>query len=265
MRDRPSELEAILVLHIRWICGREIGPGVQYLVAQVFVGFAVILVGPTLGAEVDDTSRVLAPFRADVVVLDFKFTDRVLNRNDDRQIDVADVQGLSVQVLRALVGEGTAYLIVSPAEWVLADWSAARTALGDSGRGQKNQVKYVATVQRNIVRLALVYDLTERRGVRRQKWRFGRHFDRLRLCADFQRNVNARANLHLDGNVRALDVLETGLVHLDRVRPRVQVDERILSIPAGGKCRLEVRGRTGQRDRGVGNCSARGIRDCTAN
>src|SRR5277367_5897197 len=193
----------------------------------------MILAAAALGAEVDDAAGKLAPFRANVVVLDFKFADRILNRNDDRQIDVADVQRLSIQVFRALVGEGTAHLIVSPAEWVLADWSAARTALGNSGRGQENQVKYVAAIKRNIVRLALVYDLTERRGVRCQKWSFRRHFDRLTLGADFQRNVNARANLHLNGNIRAPDVLEARLIHFDRVRTRVQVDERILSVASG--------------------------------
>src|SRR5580658_2563345 len=202
----PAKRETVLVLHIRRICVREKGPGIQHFVAKIFIRFAMIIVTAALGAEVDDTARELAPFRADVVVLDLKFTDRILNRNDDRQIDVADVQRLAIQIFRALVGEGTAHLIGSPAEWVLTDWGAARTALRDCRRGQKNQVKYVAAVERNLVRLALVYDLTERRGGRLQKWRFSRHFDRLTLGANFQRNVDARAKLHLNHNIRALDV-----------------------------------------------------------
>src|SRR5208282_21093 len=98
-------------------------------------------VGAGLRAQVYDAAGKLSPFGALIVVLDFVLSNRILRRNDDRQVDVADIQRLTVKVFCALVGERTTDLIVAPAERVLSHRRSAGSALGDRRGRNRDQVK----------------------------------------------------------------------------------------------------------------------------
>src|SRR5271155_5398304 len=95
---RATKRAAELILHVGRIRGVVKRRSVQNLVAQELVRFTVILVCPTLGAQVDDTTGELAPFRPEVVVLHLKFRYGVLVGNQNRQVDVADVDRLAINV-----------------------------------------------------------------------------------------------------------------------------------------------------------------------
>src|SRR5882762_2399783 len=104
-------------------------------------------IGPRLGAQVDDAARELAPFWTKVVVLDFKFSDRVLSWDLKRQVDVADVQRLTVQVLRCFIGESAAYLVIGEVEWILPHDSASGVALRNHRRSDGRQIEDVSPVE----------------------------------------------------------------------------------------------------------------------
>ena len=80
-------------------------------------------------AEVRDGPGELAPLGAQIAVLNFELANGVLSWNDDRQVDVADIQWLAIKVLSTLVGKRTSNLIIAPAEGILADGSAPGAAL----------------------------------------------------------------------------------------------------------------------------------------
>src|SRR5882672_2433462 len=97
------------------------------------MSLTVELIAPGFCAQVDDSTCELPPVRTQIVVLDFEFSNRILRRNHNRQVDVADIQGLAVQILSALIRERPADLIVAPTERVLAHRRAARAALCNRG------------------------------------------------------------------------------------------------------------------------------------
>ena len=117
-------------------------------------------IGSGLGAEVDDSTGELAPLGTKIVVLHLEFPYGILVGGDQRQVDVADVEGLAVEILRALVTKGSADLIVAKIERIPAHDGAARVPLRNHGRGQKRQVENVAAIQRKFVGLARVDYLT---------------------------------------------------------------------------------------------------------
>ena len=88
-------------------------------------------VGTGLGAQIDHATGELAPVGPEIVVLNLEFSDRVLRRNDDGQIYVADVKRLAVEVFGTLVPKRTTDLVVTPAKWVLPHRRAAGSALGN--------------------------------------------------------------------------------------------------------------------------------------
>src|SRR5258708_10537918 len=94
---------------------------VRNFVAKVLVRSTVPFVASRSGAEVDDTAGEFAPLRTHIVVLDLKFPNRILGRNDERQVDIADIERLAVQIFRALVPKGPAHLQLTKVEGVLAD------------------------------------------------------------------------------------------------------------------------------------------------
>ena len=69
---------------------------IQILIPQVFIAFAMPGVGSGLRAHVDDAASKLAPLWAKIVVRHLELRNRVLGGNQERQVDVADVQGLTV-------------------------------------------------------------------------------------------------------------------------------------------------------------------------
>ena len=138
------------------LCLIEILVRVQNLVAEKLVSLAVEAVGTRFRAEVHDAAGELAELRSQVVVLDLEFADRILSRNNDGEIDVADVERLAVEVLRALIAERASYLVIAPAKRILADGSAARSALRNRRGRNRDQVENVAAIQRKFVGLALL-------------------------------------------------------------------------------------------------------------
>src|SRR5262249_35922657 len=115
--------------------------GVQNFVAEELVGRTVPFVGSRLGAQVNDATGEFAPVRTQVVVLDLKFGNRILCRKDERQINIADIKRLAVEILCALVRKGAANLKISEVEWVLADGRAIGVSLRDHGGSDGREVK----------------------------------------------------------------------------------------------------------------------------
>ena len=157
LNDRTADVKSILVLNIRSSCVglaavqltllNEIVVRVENLVTDEFVSLSVEGVGTRFRAEVHDAAGELAELRSQVVVLDLEFADGILRRNNDGQVDVADIKRLAVEILGALVPEGTSHLIVAPAKGILADRRSARSALRNGGGRDRDQVKNIAAVQ----------------------------------------------------------------------------------------------------------------------
>src|SRR5882762_3144564 len=108
------------------------------------MNFAMKLFGSGFSAQIDDTAGKLAPISAKIIVLHLEFANRVLRRNNDGQIDIADIQRLAVEILRALIAERTPHLIVTPAKRVGSHGLAACLALSNCCWGNGNQVIDVA-------------------------------------------------------------------------------------------------------------------------
>src|ERR1700733_1153114 len=163
---RAAKRASELILHVRRIRGVVKRRGIQNLVAKEFVRFTVVLVRPALGAQVDDTAGELAPFRSEVVVLDLKFRDGVLVGNQNRQVDVADVDWLAIDVLGAFVAKGAAYLVIAPAKRIRADLrpagcSARSAAPCDGSWRKRDKAEYVTAIQRDLVGFAFVDHLAQ--------------------------------------------------------------------------------------------------------
>src|ERR1700686_2419732 len=73
--------------------------GVQNFVAQILIGFSVETIGARLRAEVQYAAGKFAPVRTRVAGLYLELLDRILGWNDDRQIDVADIQRLPIEII----------------------------------------------------------------------------------------------------------------------------------------------------------------------
>ena len=146
--------------------GREEITGVQTGIAQVFVGGAVKLVGARLGGEIDYAARETAPLRVQVIRLNLEFLKRVLGGNQAELVDVTVVQRHAVEILRALVGDGTSNLVVAVVEGILPHGVALRLSLRHHAGGERHQVHRVAPVERQFVYLARLDDLTQVAGCR---------------------------------------------------------------------------------------------------
>src|SRR5580658_1004350 len=142
--NRTPDVKSVIVLNIRrgavWESGHKLGVlieivvRVQHLVTEELIRLSVEGVGTRFRAEVRDCAGKLSPRRVHIVVLNFEFANRVLSWNDDGQVDVADIQRLTVEVLSALVGKRSRYLIIAPTKGVLADGSTTGSALRSHSR-----------------------------------------------------------------------------------------------------------------------------------
>ncbi len=130
---------------------------VKYAIAQIFVSFAVERIGSPLRAQAGDSTGKFAPFGFQITGLDFELLNRVLRWNQDGQVDVTDVEGLSVEILGALVSERPVNLVIIPAEGIYADGCARGTPLRNHGRSQNDQIEDIATVERQFVRFPLFH------------------------------------------------------------------------------------------------------------
>ena len=111
-------------------------------------------------AQVDDSAGELAPVWPEIIVLHLEFRYRILRRKNERQINIADVEWLAVQILRALVCKGTAHLKISEVEWVLADGRAVGVSLRNYGGSHVGEIENVATIQGQLVYFAFFHNLT---------------------------------------------------------------------------------------------------------
>ncbi len=191
--------------------------------------------------------------------MDFELANGVLSRNDDGQVDVADVQGL---VLRTLVGKRTSNLVIAPTERILAHRRTARPALGNSRWGNGNQIENISPVERQFVRFALFHDLTERCRFRLQQGRFRSHFDDLGDLADLERSIDVHALLNFDDNRSASVVFETRLLDVNSVLAREQINKCEEAIAPAGLSALLRRAQVGQGDVGIGYGGSRNVRHC---
>ena len=142
---------AELVLNPGWpglACGiQKKIVGIEDSIAQILIRLPVDKLRAALRAQVDDSAGKTTPLRRQVAGMDLELLNRVLDWNQNRQVDVGDVERLAVQILGALIAEGATYLIVAPSEGVDANRSSGRTSLWDDGRSEDNQIKDIASVQ----------------------------------------------------------------------------------------------------------------------
>src|ERR1700730_7618027 len=121
---------------------------IENFVAEIFVRSPVQTIRTGLGAQVDHTAREFSPIGPQVTRLHFELLNRVLSGNHHRQVNVANVERLTIEVLRALISKRTIHLIVAPTKGVYAHRSACRAALRNYRRSQADEVKNVAAIQR---------------------------------------------------------------------------------------------------------------------
>src|SRR5438445_10512363 len=107
-------------------------------------------VGTGLGAQIDHATGELAPVGPEIVVLNLEFSDRVLRRNDDGQIYVADVKRLAVEVFGTLVPKRTTDLVITPAKCVLLLQLADESLMVNFSWLRRNYVVDYAIQQRSI-------------------------------------------------------------------------------------------------------------------
>ena len=117
------------------------------------------LVGPGFRDQIDDTARELAPFRSKIVVLDLKLRYRILRRDHQRQVDVANVEWLAIQIFRTLVGERSSDLIIGEVKRVLANDRAGSISLRNHRWSHGRKVVNIPSIQGQLVGLALLDDL----------------------------------------------------------------------------------------------------------
>src|SRR5258705_5244454 len=103
-------------------------------------------IGARLSAQVHDAARELPPFGALVVRLDFVLADGILSRNDDRQVNVADIQRLTIEIFGSLVRERTTDLVVAPTEGVLAHRGGAGSTLRNRLTSNRDKAEQIPSV-----------------------------------------------------------------------------------------------------------------------
>lgn len=120
------------------------------------------LVSSRFSAHVNDAASKLTPFGTQVVVLNFKFRNRVLGRNNEWQVDIPGIKRLSVQIDGALIGKRTANLIICEIKGILADNRALGVSLWNHGGSNRREIKNIAAIQRELIRRASSNNLAER-------------------------------------------------------------------------------------------------------
>jgi hypothetical protein len=73
--------------------------GVEDFIADVLICLTVVGVTSALSAQVENSACNLAPLWANIIGLNFEFSDRILRWDQNRQVDVTDIERLAVQVL----------------------------------------------------------------------------------------------------------------------------------------------------------------------
>ena len=79
--------------------------GVENFVAKIFVRFAMYRARAGLGAQINDAAGKPTPLRTQIAGLHLEFLDGILSRDQDRQVDVANIQRLPIEVLGTFVAE----------------------------------------------------------------------------------------------------------------------------------------------------------------
>ena len=133
----------------------------------------------------------------------------------------------------------------------------------DYRRCQADQIEDVAPVEGNLIHLRLVNDLAERSLSGLKQGRLTRDLYDLADRSDLHTDVDADTLFYLNVNGLAFDVLETGLLGLNRILTRVQVHEGVETVTSRGDALLCAGCYAGQRDLRVGHCGTRSVRHNT--
>ncbi len=219
--QRTAGFRSELILHprrARFPCGvQKKIIRIEDAVAQVFVSFPVKVVRPTFRAQVGHSSGETSPFRSQVAGLNFELLDGILGGNQHRQVDIADIQWLAVEIFGTLISKGTAYLVIAPPERIHADGGARGTALGNHGRSEDNEIENIAPVQGQFVRLSLLDDRSYRGGFCIDRRRLSRDGDALGGRSQHHFKVHFQCILHVENYVGLNHGLKAELFHLDSI------------------------------------------------
>src|ERR1700723_2226690 len=130
----------------------------------------MIIVAAALSAQVENAAGDFAPLRSNVICLYFELSDGVLRGNQDGQVDVPDIERLSIEVFGALIGKCASDLEVTPSKRILTGCGLTGLSLHDHGWRNLDQAEYVAAVQGQLVRVTFLHHFSERRSLRLQQW-----------------------------------------------------------------------------------------------
>ena len=157
----------------------------------------------------------------------------ILRRYHQRQIDVADVERLAIQIFRALIREGSADLVVAQSQrGSCPTMVPIAVALRNHGRRQCGKIETFRPFSGISFALRLVDHLPEGRTIRLQQRRLARYFHRLTDFAQLHGQVDARRLLDLHNDIRLLRALEAGLLGNDPVAAWKKIWKLIQSFGA---------------------------------
>ena len=263
--ERSPDLRPKLILHPRW-CGvtrslQEVIVRVKNLIAKILVNFAVQRTRASFRTEVGDTTGEFAPLRTQVAGLNSEFLNRILYGNENRQVDIPDVQWLTVEVLCALIAKRSVDLVVSPTERIHSNRGSGGTALRHNRRSQFDQIENIAPVQRQFIGLALFHNGAHRRRFGVEQRRFALYHYAFKggtqhhLKIDFERVLNVQNEVSLD------DCLEANFFDFNAITTGWQISHVIASCLVRNPLVANARSRVYNDYPGFGNDGAGGVGD----
>ena len=213
------------------------------------------------GNHVHDGAGVPPVLRVERIGDDAKFFDRIRRRLDGRQIReevvaVAAVHGIVVGAAAAAV-DGDDAGFVGTIEGVVAE-------LRLYARLKLQKLIYVALVQRQLRRGALVDDSAELRTGRINDRRSAGDFHRFSGRAKLQRDIHADDFVEVERNSLAHVLLETFHRHIDFVRADGHLEQQIFAAGSGLDIARYVRRLIDERHLRTHHSAAARIADCAA-
>ena len=201
---RASDVSAVLILrecrtrNTSLVVEKRVG--VENLVAEELIQAAVEGIGAGFCREIDRAAGQTAELGTQIVGLNPELLDRILRRNQRRQIVVGGIHRGAIDVGGALVGLPAPNLIITPGEGIGAGWSSSRLPTWDDARHQGHQPEHVASVQWRFEHFSRIDDLAQSGVLRLQQSRLRRHFDRLAYISNLHGHIDTDGALHLDGD-----------------------------------------------------------------
>ena len=248
---------------------RERVARVQRVVAEELPKRAVELVRARLGDHIDDASEDTSEFRLVVVRLNLELLNRIDNRRND--VHVADVIGVVEPIQEVDVHAvpltvdgrvrkrraGHAHIC----QVIAADSIALRGAHRSRARSQGQQLREVATVEREVLHHLHPDDRAELRGRLLQLLRLGRDLDRFSHLANLQNKVLSDGLVDADIEGRKDGCLESSLLGHQRVVARLNIHEHEKAARVRLARDFDARAHVGERDGGARDHRAGRISD----